>query len=130
MNKCRIYDEDCRAHSSHYRSVSERKRKNQFMGKPYTALVDKGKQQATNEKIQVEEELQLLLSVSSVVSRATVLMSARIMFWGSLSVVRQVTVLYIVRVMVRFVITVAKRVISLPIFRSQRKHIRDGKSLI
>ena len=25
VNKCRIYDEDCRARSTHYKSISERK---------------------------------------------------------------------------------------------------------
>lgn len=33
MIKCRIYDEDCKAHSAHYKRVSERKGKNQYMGK-------------------------------------------------------------------------------------------------
>ena len=28
VNKCRIYDEDCRARSAHYKSVSERKGEN------------------------------------------------------------------------------------------------------
>lgn len=48
VNKCRTYDEDCRAHSAHYKSVSERKGKNQFRGKPYSAPADKGKQMTTD----------------------------------------------------------------------------------
>ncbi|XP_050876214.1 uncharacterized protein LOC127079905 [Lathyrus oleraceus] len=49
-NKCRIYDEDIRAHSAHYKSLSEKKGKNQYCGKPYIAPTDKGKQKASDEK--------------------------------------------------------------------------------
>lgn len=28
LNKCRIYDEDCKARSAHYKSISERKGNN------------------------------------------------------------------------------------------------------
>lgn len=50
VNKCRIYDEDCSARSTHYKSVREMKGKNQFKGKPYSAQADKRKQMATDEK--------------------------------------------------------------------------------
>lgn len=44
VNKCRIYDKDSRARSAHYKSASEKKSGNQFHGKPYLTLADKGKQ--------------------------------------------------------------------------------------
>ncbi|XP_050896568.1 uncharacterized protein LOC127103345 [Lathyrus oleraceus] len=50
VNKCRIYDEDCRARSTYYKNVRERKGKNQFRGKPYSSLEEKGKQRTTDEK--------------------------------------------------------------------------------
>lgn len=43
VNTCMIYGEDCIARSSHYKSVSERKGKNQYRGKPYSAPTDRGK---------------------------------------------------------------------------------------
>lgn len=43
-----IYDEDNMALSAHYKSISERNRKNQFHGKSYSA--DKRKQRASYEK--------------------------------------------------------------------------------
>ncbi|XP_050892992.1 uncharacterized protein LOC127098435 [Lathyrus oleraceus] len=50
VNKCRIYDEDYMACTTHYNSVSERKGNNQFRGKPYSALTDKGKQRTIDDK--------------------------------------------------------------------------------
>lgn len=41
VNKCMIYDEDCKAHSTHYKSISERKGNNQYRGKLYSALANK-----------------------------------------------------------------------------------------
>lgn len=49
VNECRIYDEDYRAHSAHYKSVNERKGKNQIRGNPYSAPANKGKQMTTDE---------------------------------------------------------------------------------
>lgn len=43
VNKCMIYDEDFMTRSSHNKSISERKGNNQYRGKPYSALVSKGK---------------------------------------------------------------------------------------
>ena len=50
MNKCRIYDDDCKARSDHYKSVSDRNEKNPYMGKLYSAPADKEKQRYANEK--------------------------------------------------------------------------------
>lgn len=50
VNKCRIYDKDCRARSAHYKSVTERNRKNSYRGKPYSSPADRGKQRDANEK--------------------------------------------------------------------------------
>lgn len=94
MNKCGINDEDFRAHFTHFKNASDRKGNNQFRGKPYNAQDDKGKQRAIDDKKnQVREGLPLLSSVLSVVSRATVLISERIMFSRTLSMVGQVTIL-------------------------------------
>lgn len=50
VNKCRIYDEDNRARSTHYKSLYEGKGKNQYHGKPYSAPTHKGKQRILDEK--------------------------------------------------------------------------------
>ncbi|XP_050877099.1 uncharacterized protein LOC127080853 [Lathyrus oleraceus] len=50
VNKCRIYDEDYKDRPAHYKSVNERKGKNQFSGKLYSTPADKGKQRTTDEK--------------------------------------------------------------------------------
>ena len=44
VNKCRIYDEDRRARSSHYKSVSDKRMGNQNREKHYVVLNGKGKQ--------------------------------------------------------------------------------------
>lgn len=44
VKKCRIYDEDRRARSSHYKSVSGKKNGNHNFGKPYIVPDGKGKQ--------------------------------------------------------------------------------------
>lgn len=44
VNKCRIYDEDGRAISSHYKSVSDKRNSNQNRRKPYVVYDGKGKQ--------------------------------------------------------------------------------------
>lgn len=43
VNKCRIYDEDNRALSANYKSLSEKKGENENRGKLYSASADKGK---------------------------------------------------------------------------------------
>lgn len=43
VKKCKIYDEDIRARSAHYKSASEKESGNQNYGKPYMDSVDKGK---------------------------------------------------------------------------------------
>ncbi|XP_050876056.1 uncharacterized protein LOC127079724 [Lathyrus oleraceus] len=50
VNKSRIYDEDNRTRSAYYKSISEKKWKGQFRGKPYVTPVDKGKQKALDGK--------------------------------------------------------------------------------
>lgn len=50
MNKCRIYDEDSRACSPYYKTLSERKGKNQYHGKLYSTPADKGMQRVSDEK--------------------------------------------------------------------------------
>ncbi|XP_050919045.1 uncharacterized protein LOC127136541 [Lathyrus oleraceus] len=50
VNKCMIYDKGCMAHFVHYKSVSKRKGNNQYRGKPYSALDEKGKQRDSDEK--------------------------------------------------------------------------------
>ncbi|XP_050878076.1 uncharacterized protein LOC127081892 [Lathyrus oleraceus] len=47
VNKSRIYDEDSRARSAYYKSISEKKGKGQFRWKPYVTPADKGKQKAS-----------------------------------------------------------------------------------
>ncbi|XP_050875596.1 uncharacterized protein LOC127079229 [Lathyrus oleraceus] len=56
VNKCRIYDEDNRARSSHYKSFSGKKGKDQNCGKPYSALTDKGKQKVDQKAIGGKEK--------------------------------------------------------------------------
>ncbi|XP_050902154.1 uncharacterized protein LOC127111710 [Lathyrus oleraceus] len=51
VNKCKIYDEDCRARSTHYKSLNKKKRNNQFYGKPYNDTTDKGKHKDLDDKI-------------------------------------------------------------------------------
>lgn len=43
VNLCRIYGEDSRSRSSHYKSVNVRKGKSQIRGKLYITPTDKGK---------------------------------------------------------------------------------------
>ncbi|XP_050896271.1 uncharacterized protein LOC127103015 [Lathyrus oleraceus] len=50
VNKYRIYDEDIMARFVHYKSLSEKKGKNQYHSKSYNASTDKGKHRASNEK--------------------------------------------------------------------------------
>ncbi|XP_050908927.1 uncharacterized protein LOC127122669 [Lathyrus oleraceus] len=50
VNKSRIYDEDSRARSAHYKSISEKKGNGQFRGKPYVTPADKGKQKTSDGK--------------------------------------------------------------------------------
>lgn len=50
VNKYRIYDEDSRVHSAHYKSLTEKKGNNQYYGKMYNVPADKGKQKALDEK--------------------------------------------------------------------------------
>lgn len=50
VNKCRIYDEDNIACFAQYKSLSENKGKNQYYGKLYSDIADKGKQKASEEK--------------------------------------------------------------------------------
>lgn len=69
-------------------------------------------------KIQVGERLPLLSSASSLVSWATVLMSARIMFWGASNAERHVLVLQIARVFALLVITAENRDTSMLIVRN------------
>lgn len=56
VNKCRIYDEDSRAQSCHYKSISENKRKDHNREKPYSAPADKGKQKPERELYMWERE--------------------------------------------------------------------------
>lgn len=50
VNKCRIFDEDNRARSAHYKSLNEKKGKNQYRGKSFSAPANKRKQKASYEK--------------------------------------------------------------------------------
>lgn len=50
MSKCRIYDDDIRACSAHYKSINEKKGKNQYHGKPYNSPTDRGKKTPSNER--------------------------------------------------------------------------------
>ncbi|XP_050918757.1 uncharacterized protein LOC127136210 [Lathyrus oleraceus] len=50
VNKCRIYDEDIGDHLAHYKSLSEKKGKNQYRGNSYSAPADKGNQRVSDEK--------------------------------------------------------------------------------
>ena len=43
VKKCRIYDEDNKVWSTHYKSTNEKKGKRLFRGKSYVTLDDKGK---------------------------------------------------------------------------------------
>jgi hypothetical protein len=48
VNKCRIYDEDSRARSTYYKSISDKKGKGQDRGKPYMSPADKGVEKVTS----------------------------------------------------------------------------------
>lgn len=50
VNKCRIYDEDIKAQSSHCKSLYDKKGKNPNHGKSYSAPTDKEKHKASYEK--------------------------------------------------------------------------------
>lgn len=50
MNKCRINDEDSRARSAHYKSLSEKRGKHMNCGKLNSAQADKGKQKFSEGK--------------------------------------------------------------------------------
>lgn len=50
VNKCRTYDEEYRARSTHYKRNNQRKGKNQYRGKPYSAPTNKGKQRVVDDK--------------------------------------------------------------------------------
>ncbi|XP_058740934.1 uncharacterized protein LOC131613264 [Vicia villosa] len=51
VNSCRIYEEDSRAHSAHYKSLSEKRGKqNMNRGRPYDAPADRGKHKMTDGK--------------------------------------------------------------------------------
>lgn len=56
VNKCRIYDEESMALFSHYKSIREKKRKNQYCGKPYSAPADRRRHRASDEKRPSGEE--------------------------------------------------------------------------
>lgn len=43
VDKCRIYEEDSRARSAHYKMTSEKKAKDQNRAKPYGVPADKEK---------------------------------------------------------------------------------------
>ncbi|XP_050914823.1 uncharacterized protein LOC127129736 [Lathyrus oleraceus] len=50
-NNCRIYEDDSKAQSAHYKALSERRGKqNLNHGKPYSALTDKGKHRVIDSK--------------------------------------------------------------------------------
>ncbi|XP_050877790.1 uncharacterized protein LOC127081589 [Lathyrus oleraceus] len=50
VKKYKIYDENNKAKSAHYKSLSERRGKNQNRGKSYSAPADKGKQKDSDDK--------------------------------------------------------------------------------
>lgn len=50
VNKCRIYDEDNCARSTHYKSINGKKTGSKNRGKPYGALTDNGKWKALGGK--------------------------------------------------------------------------------
>lgn len=50
VNKCRIYDEDNRARSTHYKSLGEKRGKQLNHGKLYNASADKGKHKVSEGK--------------------------------------------------------------------------------
>lgn len=43
VNKCKIFDEDCRARIAHYKSLSDKKGRDQSRRKSYVTSADKGK---------------------------------------------------------------------------------------
>ncbi|XP_058769023.1 uncharacterized protein LOC131642874 [Vicia villosa] len=51
VNSCRIYEEDSKAHSAHYKSLSEKRGKQHMnRGRPYDAPADRGKQKIADGK--------------------------------------------------------------------------------
>lgn len=62
MNNCRIYDEDCKAYSAHYKSISEKREKTQYRGKLSSAPANRGKKIALDEKTPSRERLPFLSS--------------------------------------------------------------------
>lgn len=101
MNKCRIYDEDNRDRSAHYKSLSEKKEKSHYHGKNCIVLhVTKGSRRVQMRKSQVRERLSLLSSALSMVSWVIVPMTIRIMRIDASSMERLDILLLIVRVIV------------------------------
>lgn len=56
VNKCSIYDEDSSAHSAHYKSLSEKKGKNQYHGNGTVLQLRRGSIGFQMRNIQVGEE--------------------------------------------------------------------------
>lgn len=51
MNNCKIYEDDSKARSTHYKGLSEKRgNHNLNCGKPYSAPADKGKQRVVDGK--------------------------------------------------------------------------------
>ena len=51
VNSCRIFEEDSKAKSAHYKSISEKRGKqHQNRGKPYSVPAEKGKQKVADGK--------------------------------------------------------------------------------
>ena len=77
MNKSRIYDEDSKARSAHYKSVNERKGKRQYRGEPYVTPVDRGNIRVLKAKGQVGEIRTFLRHATIVVSQDIASLSVR-----------------------------------------------------
>ena len=92
MNSCRIFEEDSKAHSAHYKSQNERKvNKSGNCGKPYSTPVDKENRELMMTVNQVgEKDILIPTSVISVVAWDIVLISVRVMLIRVLGVGEQV----------------------------------------
>lgn len=77
VNKSRIYDEDNRARSTHYKSLGEKKVSNQNSGKPYVARCSKGTQRPTSGNRTSEGGAHFPQDVLDVVRQITVSLIAR-----------------------------------------------------
>ena len=118
MNRCRIYEEDSRAH---YKIMNNERRKNQDCGKPYNSPTDKGKQKVFDGKKTSGGGASAPAKCFRYGEQGQCPMNMRINYIDFTNVVRWVIMLLSARMMVQLVLIVENRDISVPSARSQRR---------